>query len=194
MRLFSSSGQRLRSLPVEAKLVYSFFALFSLLGIASSILLYEDMVGWSPRGVRAYYTGEAAPPPASPGGALRGPAIALPDEPPAPTVAVAQTYRKLLEVTHFHLFTVPVFLLIVAHLFMLGGLGPRAKIAWIVAAWLAALAHLAAPWVVRYGLASGSWLYGVSGAAFAITSLVLTVHPLAGMWLGGGPRVEASGD
>ena len=194
MRLFSSSGQRLPSLPVEAKLVYSFFALFSLLAIASSILLYEDMVGWRQRGVRAYYTGEAAAPPASPEGAPDGPAIALPDEPPASTVAVAQTYRKLLEVTHFHLFTVPVFLLIVAHLFMLGGLSPRTKIAWIVAAWLAAVAHLAAPGAVRYGVGGGSWLYGVSGAAFAITSLVLTVHPLLAMWLGGGPKVATRGD
>ena len=42
----------------------------------------------------------------------------FPDEEP-PKLVMAVTYRKLLEVTHFHLFTLPVFLLIIAHLFML---------------------------------------------------------------------------
>ena len=46
-------------------------------------------------------------------------------------LTVAVTYRKLLEVTHFHLFTVPVFLLIIAHLFMLTGLSSTAKTVWI---------------------------------------------------------------
>ena len=31
------------------------------------------------------------------------------------------TYRKLLEVTHFHLFTMPVVLLIIGHLFLATG-------------------------------------------------------------------------
>ena len=44
------------------------------------------------------------------------------------------SYRKLLEVTHFHLFTMPVVLLIVGHLFLATGLGDRAKLAWLVAA------------------------------------------------------------
>ena len=35
--------------------------------------------------------------------------------------------RKLLEVTHFHLFTMPVVLLIVGHLFLATGLSDRAK-------------------------------------------------------------------
>ena len=42
--------------------------------------------------------------------------------------------RKLLEVTHFHLFTMPVVLLIVGHLFLATGLGERSKLAWLIAA------------------------------------------------------------
>ena len=67
--------------------------------------------------------------------------------------------------THFHLFTVPVFLLIIAHLFMLTGLSSTAKTAWIAAGWLSALVHLAAPWLIRYGGAAWSFTYPVSGAA-----------------------------
>ena len=49
------------------------------------------------------------------------------------------------------LITVPVFLLIIAHLFMLTGLSSTAKTVWIAAGWLSAFVHLLAPWLIRYG-------------------------------------------
>lgn len=211
MRQFASAGFRIWNLSREAKVVYSFFGLFSLLALASSALFYEDLVGGERGGIGAYYAG-AAPPAASqqaPAAAQQnsaapqqgpGPRIELPDAAdegaaPAPAdrapLTVAVTYRKLLEVTHFHLFTVPVFLLIVAHLFMLTGLSSRTKVAWIAGGWLSALAHLAAPWVVRYGGAGFAFLYAGSGALLGVTSLVLTGYPIWAMWLGGPPRGEA---
>jgi hypothetical protein len=176
MRQFSSSGFRIWNLSLEAKLVYSFFCLFSLLGLVSSALFYEDLVGES--GVTAYYTGGPAPAPrpSAPG----GPTIALPDEPRP--IVVAASYRKLLEVTHFHLFTVPVFLLIVAHLFMQTGASTRTKVGWIAGAWTAALLHLAAPWLVRYGGHAFSPLYAASGAGLGVTGAALTLYPVWAMW------------
>jgi hypothetical protein len=183
VRQFASSGFRIWNLSVEAKLVYTCFGLFSLAALAVSALFYEDLVGHGTSGVRAYYAGEApraaeapAVPPAG------GPAIALPEPEAAAPLTVAVSYRKLLEVTHFHLFTVPVFLLIVAHLFMLTGLAPRAKAIWIAAAWLSAALHLGAPWLVRYGGGGWAWLYAASGAALAVTSTVLTAAPIISMW------------
>jgi hypothetical protein len=191
MRQFASSGLRIWNLGREAKLVYSFFGLFALLALASSALLYDDMVGARGDRIGAYYAGDSRPdlPRANPRG---GPEIALPDEvggaAAAKQITVAVSYRKLLEVTHFHLFTVPVFLLIVAHLFMLTGLRPSAKAAWIVAAWLAALLHIAAPWLVRYGGTRWSGLYAVSGALLAATAVPLTVYPIWAMWFGAPSR------
>jgi hypothetical protein len=184
LRQFASGGFRIWNLSREAKLVYTGFALFSLLGLASSLLLYEDMVG--DVGARGYYAGEAATvarsaPSPSPSD---GPRLELPLEPRRP-LKVAMPYRKLLEVTHFHLFTVPVFLLIVAHLFMLTGLSSSAKAAWIIGGWAAALLHLAAPWLVRYGPAGGGWIYALSGTAMAVTTTMLTVYPIVVMWRGG---------
>jgi hypothetical protein len=196
MRQFSSSGFRIWNLSREAKLVYTAFGLCSLLGLAVTALLYEDMVGASvgPGGVRAYYAGDRAPdappvrPPApspaaspAPSG---GPAMELPDDEGARPIRVAIPYRKLLEVSHFHLFTVPVFLLIVAHLFMLTGLSSRAKTAWIASAWLSGLAHMGAPWAVRYGGAGWAVGYAATGAALALTATVLTAYPIWAMWRG----------
>ena len=189
MRQFASQGFRIWNLSREAKLVYTLFGLMSLAALASSALFYEDLVGTSNAGIRAYYAGapqpQAAAPEARPSGG--GPAIDLPppDEARQAAALTAQvTYRKLLEVTHFHLFTVPVFLLIIAHLFMLTGLSSTAKMWWIGSGWLAALGHLVAPWVVHYCGAGWAPLFAWSGAALAVTTVVLTGYPMWAMWMG----------
>src|SRR5207245_5724907 len=101
----------------------------------------------------------------------------LPPSEDAPRrLTVAVSYRKLLEVTHFHLFTVPVFLLIITHLFMLTGLSRRTKVSWIVTGWLASLAHIAAPWLVRYGGAGWSTAYAATGALLALACVAMTAY------------------
>ena len=208
MRQFASTGFRIWNLSREAKLVYSFFGLFSLLALASSALFYEDLVGAGTPGIGAYY---AQSPPArestrSENGAkdgakaaVGGPRIELPDAAEAPSPApltVAVSYRKLVEVTHFHLFTVPVFLLIVAHLFMLTGLSPQTKTVWIAGGWLSALVHIAAPWVVHYGGGGWAFLYAASGGLLGITSGMLTLYPIWSMWVGkpSRPAVQPVGE
>jgi hypothetical protein len=142
--------------------------------------------------VGQYYgaASEAVPDPLGAGGAggpaaetapTGGPAIALADDAPAPKLIVAVPYRKLLEVTHFHLYTVPVFLLILTHLFMLTGLSARTKQVWITLGWSAATLHMLAPWLIR-GSAQLSWLFPLSGALLLLSGTVLTVYPAWVMW------------
>lgn len=206
MRQFASKGLRIWSLSTEAKLVYSAFCLLSLLGLLSSLLLYEDLVGPTLRGahldtVGAYYarvaTSATAPPePAAPL-SHTGPHIALPEElsatapgelhpaPPSPAgsrLTVQVPYRKLLEVTHFHLFTIPVFLLILTHLFLLTSLSTRAKRFWICSSFAAASLHMATPWIVRWLGRSLAFLHAASGLAFFLTSLLLCLLPVVQMW------------
>ena len=157
------------------------------------MMFYEDLVGPKTAGVAGYYAGGAATARAAggaTGGAATGggPKIELPPEASsAQAMTVAVTYRKLLEVTHFHLFTVPVFLLIIGHLFMLTGLSSTAKSAWIATGWAAAFVHLLAPWLIRYGGAAWSFLYPVSGAAMGLALAVMTAYPIVVMWI---PRRE----
>ena len=207
MRQFASSGFRIWNLSREAKLIYTGFGLFSIAAIAVSMMFYEDLVGPKTAGVAGYYAGAAhgaASTPAAatgtkPAGAApstapgAGPTIEMPAEEAAATseqLTVAVTYRKLLEVTHFHLFTVPVFLLIIAHLFMLTGLSSAAKTAWIATGWLSAFVHLLAPWLIRYGSASWSFLYPTSGALMGVALTVMTVYPIVVMWLPRASRKE----
>jgi hypothetical protein len=203
VRQFASSGFRIWNLSREAKLVYTGFGLFSLAAIVVSMMFYEDLVGPRTAGVAGYYAGASRAaaadkaPAKAPGETSTGPKIELPDEAaPAATseqLTVAVTYRKLLEVTHFHLFTVPVFLLIIAHLFMLTGLSSAAKTAWIATGWLSAFVHLLAPWLIRYGGSAWSFTYPTSGALMGLALTVMTVYPIVVMWLPRGERKAANG-
>jgi hypothetical protein len=191
MRQFASGGFRLWNLGVEAKVLYSAFCLLTLFGILSSALYYGELVGPGLKGVRHYYAGEgegdtAPPPPAAVVAPPRGggPAIEIPAEVEAQrrAIDVAITYRKLLEVTHFHLFTMPVVLLIVGHLFFATGLGARAKLIWVGAASASVTLHIATPWLVRFGSPHLAILHALSGGALTVTMGVLTIYPVFAMW------------
>ena len=192
MRQFGSSGFRLWNLGADAKTLYTAFCVLTFLGVVSSALYYRELVGVGTSGIRRYYAGESddqpeAPPPAAQPGA--GPAIEVPPEAQAAPIVVAVSYRKLLEVTHFHLFTMPVVLLIVGHLFLATGLSERAKRAWLIAGVVSVSLHLATPWLVRAaaGLAP---LHALSGIALTLTMSVLTLYPVASMWRKPGAVVD----
>jgi hypothetical protein len=199
VRQFAHKGLRIDQLSVEAKLVYSAFCLLSLAALAVSVVYYYDLVGTRPvAGVKQYYAGEApAPAAAADPGADRpaGPAIVLPeDEQPEaapPKLIAPMTARKLLEVTHFHLFTLPVFLLIITHLFMMCRVRPGLRIGLILAGIAGSALHLAAPWAVFAGGAGWAWLMPVSGVWMSAAMLIMTGWPLAAMWR---PGVAAAGD
>ena len=182
MKDFTRPRGRLRSLPVQARLVYSIFLAFTLVGLGFSVWLTQDMVGADLAELDAYYAGEASEPalaaPPSPAGG--GPELDLPAEAIAAPVAEPMPLRKLLELTHFHLFSMPVYLMILSHLFMLSRMGEGAKALWIILGTLGVAAHMAAPWVARSG--DGTLFYAASGITLGLSFLVMCVLPLWEMW------------
>jgi hypothetical protein len=183
MKDFIRPAGRLRTLPVPARLVYTVFNLFSLIALLETAWLGADMVGANLEGVEAYYAGagRASPPPSAAPAHAGGPVIELPDE-PLTAEAAPMPLRKLLEVTHFHLFTMPVYLLILSHLFMLSRIHAGVKIGFIAGGSLGVLLHMLAPWVARSGGAVATWFYGISGTLLFATMFVMSVVPLVEMW------------
>ena len=172
---------RLRMLPVGAKILYTAFAMATMIGLLVSWRLYGAAVGEA--GPGAYYAGAmvtanpAAPP------STGGPAIELAPDDARPRAIVEQIpERKLLEVTHFHLFTIPVYVLILAHLWMLAKIPTWLQNAGVVAAVVTSGLHLAAPWIVR-GRPGLAWLMGASGIAMLLSLGVLAVVSVVDMWL-----------
>ncbi|MBL9044230.1 MAG: hypothetical protein JNM83_21655 [Myxococcales bacterium] len=195
MRQFASSRFRLWNLSRPAKLIYTGFCGLSLLAILSSLLLYEDLVGPSLRSghvqrVSTYYGPDQSPLPPSTAAVSTappppsGPAIAIADDDAAPPLTLSMPYRKLLEVTHFHLFTIPVFVLILTHLYLLTETAAYSQLIWIGLAWLSALLHILAPWLIRYGSRQLSLSYPLSGGGLLLSCLWLTAYPVWVMWRG----------
>jgi hypothetical protein len=173
---------RLRALPVGAKILYTSFAIATMLGLLVSWRLYGAAVGEA--GPAVYYAGAAATGSARPAATeADGPAIELAAEDARPRAIVEQMpERKLLEVTHFHLFTIPVYVLILAHLWMLAKIPTWLQNAGVVAAVATSGLHLAAPWIVR-GRPALAFLMGTSGAAMLLALGVLAVVSVVDMWL-----------
>lgn len=181
-------------LSLEARVLYTGFLLFLGLGFASSMWLYADSFGGlSAHGATEYYRGGAAPSaPATTSEPKGGPALELPSDGPAlelpqetPAAAplrVEKPARQVMETFHFHLFTVPVVLLIVGHLFMLTGLSVRLKVGIITGASVATLLHLLAPLLVRFSGPGWGWLMPVSVVGAALGWLPMVVWPLWEMW------------
>jgi hypothetical protein len=185
VRPFAKQQPLARRLSLEARVLYTGFLAFLGFGLASSALLYRDSFGGltSARASR-YYLGETGSMPTQDIAAPNGPTLELPDEPAEAAVglALAKPPRQLLETFHFHLFTVPVVLLIVGHLFMLTGLSVRSKVVAITVATAATFLHLVAPLAIRFLGQGFGLLMPLSAVAAALGWLPLTLWPVWEMW------------
>ncbi len=204
MREFAQKSSRIEKLSTEAKIIYTAFLVFSLAAMLVSVLYYMSLVGGRAfDGATEYYAGQPAysdtenntKPLSSDGPTIElpeeGPSIELPEdgpsieesaERPSSPMLLSVSWRKLLEVTHFHLFTLPVFLLIIAHIFMLCGLPPRVRILGILSGVFSSALHMAAPWLIFYGGASWAWLMPITGTWMTLSMLLLLVWPGWEMW------------
>lgn len=183
MKDFIRPRGRLRALPLPARLVYSVFLVFTLAGLALSAVLADAMVGLSLEGLERYYAGieHSIAPPAQ-AAQDDGPMLALPtdlDDVPEPQ---PMSVHRLLEVTHFHLFSMPVYLMVLCHLFMLSRMRDRPKLAWIAAASVSTALHMAAPWVARSAHELATPVYAGTGLGLALTYGVMCLVPLWEMW------------
>lgn len=137
----------LRRLDVGAKVVYSGFLVLSALGLLTAALLHTDGMGFSSASGAAWWRGDEA------------------------AMTYPKSYRQLVELTHFHLFTEPVTFLVLAHLYNLGGSPVRRRV-FVTAATLGSiLLQVALPWLVTY-----------LSAGFAV--LLIPVHTVLLLGLG----------
>jgi hypothetical protein len=137
------TGGALRRLDVSARVLYTSFLVFTVAGLLSAAALHLDGMGSDATTAAAYWRGDDT------------------------GMAYPKSYRQLAELTHFHLFTEPVALLVVAHLYNLGGDARVRKLAAIAGTILAMAAQIALPWVVTYGAA------GAAGALLPVNIGVL---------------------
>ncbi|MBI2962767.1 MAG: hypothetical protein HYY35_03365 [Deltaproteobacteria bacterium] len=161
MRIFATRDYRLSGLPFGARLFYSLFLGMTLLGLLTCVGFAFGKSGISTAAQIEYYRQESA--------GLGG-----------------KPYLELLETAHFHLFSMPVFFLVLGHIFFLSSLAERTKLVVIVTSFAALLAEIVLPWLIVYHSRSWVWLEHPTRLALLGTFLAFVLVPLREMWTGEG--------
>jgi hypothetical protein len=174
MQVFTRRNYQLRSASLETRVAYTGFLLLMVPGVATLIALSVGRMGFSAGAIASYYRGADN------------------------EMSFPKTFWQLMEVSHFHLFTIPVVALIVTHLLFATPLAGPARITLTLAIFTGALLDAIGPWSVRY-VAAGcayllltGWLLLGAGLGSGVL-LALAAMWLPEAWLGGGAR-DAAGD
>lgn len=165
MRIFATRDYQLSRLPFGARLFYTLFLLMVLLGLLSCLGFMFGKSGVSTGAIAEYYRQEES--------GLGG-----------------KPYLELLETAHFHLFSMPIFFLVLGHIFFLSSLAERTKLVVILSSFLALLAEIALPWLIVYHSRAWAWLEHPTRLVLLATFLAFVVVPLREMWADGLRRGE----
>lgn len=154
MREFLQPADRgLATLQPATRFALSLLLGFALASYAVMLLLGLSRSGLGPDSIATYY-----------GGAVSG---------------EGKTTGELLELTHFHLFAMPLFLFVLGHVFLMCRWPSPALRRWIVAlAFAGAVCDLAAPWLVIHLSPHCAWVKIAGRVLLAPGLLAMTLVPL----------------
>lgn len=186
----------------STKILITLFLVTMAVSISVAELNVNDKVGWTAHGVVQRYgpdepqpdfpadapppldadlpvdTGSSdpdAPPPLEPSGRD----ASLVDE---PLVARLNTFTLLLDVTHPHVFELPLVIFVLAHFFMRTRVPNWVKIATYFVSFSGIAAFLGAPWLVRYISIQCAPTLLVGATLIGVTSVVMIIVPIWDMW------------
>lgn len=149
---------RLRDTDRHIRLVYTLFLLLMFAGFAFSFFWAHSMTSLSPQGIADHYRGSDA------------------------TFGEPMSFRELAEITHFHLFTMPVVFIILVHVLYLTMSSNTVKILMTWMAFGGVALDLVSPWLIRY-LSPTFVLTMLMGDVLMLVSfLVMMAIPLYEMW------------
>lgn len=94
-----------------------------------------------------------------------------------------KTFWQLVEVSHFHLFTIPVAVLILSHLLYATPASPRLRIYLTSITFAGAFLDAVGPWAVRYLSANFAYLLIVGWMLLAGGALLIVALTLVAMWM-----------
>lgn len=148
----------LKDAPRRTKVVYTALLAYLLLGLATIIAIEALKTGWTPQGVADYYRGNEA------------------------QMKFEKTPLEMLEVSHMHLFSVPVVFFILGHAFMMTTLPDAKKYRIVGASVLAVFLSIGSPWFIRFGSPAFGWVKVAADLVLAATLLMMVIYPVYEMW------------
>ncbi len=165
MKTFAQGKDSLSSFNLPMKVALSFFVVFVLLGLVSSIALYHQQFEFRTDRASDYYRGNKG-------------------ETNARKFFVPTSYRRLLEVTHFHLYITSLVYLAFTHLYFLSPRSRTEKLLVTLTVFTGLLVEVCTPWLVRYVSGGFSTLFWYLGLAITLATLWMAFVCLRQMWFG----------
>lgn len=163
-----STQRGLGSLQASTRLCYSLFLLFSLASYVVMVVLGLERSGLGAESIGAYYAGAVS--------------------------GEGKTTGEMLEVTHFHLFSMPLLLFVQGHLFLMTRCPRRLALALVWAAFAGAACDLAAPWLVISVSRDFAWVKILGRCLLGPALLAFAFVPLYEMWIARGSTTARASD
>jgi len=157
MRNFNSRF-RLRDTDRHIRLVYTFFLLSMLAAFLFSLFWAHSMTSLTPQKIADHYRGSDA------------------------TYGEPMSFRELAEITHFHLFTMPVVFMILVHVLYLTMASNRVKVVTTHAAFAGVSLDLVSPWLITYVSPTFALTMLTGDLLMTVAFLIMFVIPLYEMW------------
>jgi hypothetical protein len=157
---------KLRDSDRHIRLLYTLFLMLMLTGFLFSFFWAHSMTGLSPSGIADHYRGSDA------------------------TFGEPMSFRELAEVTHFHLFTMPVVFMILIHVMFLTNASHGLKAAMTWSGLGGVILDLVSPWLISY-ISPVFVLTMLTGDLLMMLSFfVMMAVPLYEMWVLGQPLMS----
>ena len=150
---------RLRDSDRHIRLLYTLFLLLMFVGFAFSFFWAHNMTGLTPQGIADHYRGSDN------------------------TFGEPMSFRELAEVTHFHLFTMPVVFMILVHVLYLTAANHTLK---FVTTWMAfggVMLDLGSPWLISYVSPIFVLTMLTGDILMSVGFLIMMTIPLYEMWV-----------
>jgi hypothetical protein len=159
---------KLRDSDRHIRLLYTLFLLLMLIGFTFSFFWAHSMTSLSPQGIADHYRGSDA------------------------TFGEPMSFRELAEITHFHLFTMPVVFMILIHVMYLTDASHWLKSAVTLGGLGGVMLDLLSPWLITY--VSPLFVFTMLAGDTLMTAsfLVMLAVPLYEMWVIGQPLMGGS--
>ena len=150
---------RLRDSDRHIRLLYTLFLLLMFAGFAFSFFWAHSMTGLSPQGIADHYRGSDT------------------------TFGEPMSFRELAEITHFHLFTMPVVFMILVHVLYLTTTSAAIKFGTTWTAFGGVMLDLVSPWLISYISPVFVLTMLMGDILMTVGFLIMMAIPLYELWI-----------
>ena len=145
-------------LSLETKVTYTLFLCINLFAYLLMVVLATQRAGWLPSEMAEYFIGNES------------------------AGRYGKTYGEIAELTHYHLFSIPIFLFLQGHIFLLTSWQKPKKIAILIFAFLSGAIYIAGPWLVMYGSKHLAFMGSIGRIGLGFCLLLFFIVPMKEMW------------